>query len=375
MKYGIIIHGPEIIDSGWAGKIIQLLSARADVYAVAAGTMCKLAVLDSFLEDLIDIWSLSKPSEAITELAKECECVFLLNHGKTIESGIVFGNLVAGRVDIEVPLVQVERPGNSDGRIIYRGEDVNSDVYWLCRILGMPLVYPEPARQPSIRKNGHRTTRMISGVLPGESIMVNGLVIGYASTEDVELIFEDGIVTAIKGGQLKKHGVEKLTSYIGKIDPETAWIKSGNLRRTPVLESMKRERIDIHKRQSCRAVLINHEAERTFELARKADLVISVGDDTTAIAGSILKRLEIPLIGITDGDRDNVLAENEYCEGSTIIQVKSSFDDIVGEKIKDLFFPISHPEFPSKSYLEEQILDLAKSHIRHVIFHSLKYNY
>jgi hypothetical protein len=375
MKYGIIIHGPEIIDSGWAEKIIQLLSARADVYAVAAGTMCKLAVLDSFLEDLIDIWSLSKPSEAITELAKECECIFLLNHGKTIESGTVFGNLVADRVDIEVPIVQVERPGNSDGRIIYRGENVNPDVYWLCRKLGMPLVQPEPAKQPSIRQNGHRTIRNISGVLPGESIMVNGLVIGYANGEDVELIFEDGIITAINGGQLKKHGVEKLASYIGKIDPETAWIKSGNLRRTPVLESMNRERIDVHKRQSCRTVLINHEAERTFELARKADLIISVGDDTTAIAGSILKRLEIPLIGITDGDRDNVLAENEYCEGSTIIQVESGCDDVVGEKIKHSFFPVSHPEFPSKYYLEKQILELAKSHIRHVIFHPLKYNY
>jgi hypothetical protein len=375
MKYGIIIHGPEIIDSGWAGKIIQLLSARADVYAVAAGTMCKLGVLDSFLEDFIDIWSLSKPSEAITELAKECDCVFLLNHGKTIESGTIFGNLVVDRVDIEVPLVQVERPGNSDGKVIPRGKDVNSDVYWLCRKLGMPLVYPESAKQPSIRKSDNKKIRAISGVLPGESIMVNGLVIGYANTEDVELIFEDGIITAIKGGQLKKHGVEKLASYIGKIDPEMAWIKSGNLRRTPVLESMNRERIDVHKRESCRAVLINHEAERTFELARKADLVISVGDDTTAIAGSILKRLGVPLIGITDGDRDNVLAENEYCEGSTIIQVESGCDDIVGEKIKDSFFPTSNPEFPSKSYLEEQILDLAISHIRHVIFYPLKYNY
>ncbi|WP_462273243.1 DUF2117 family protein [Methanohalophilus sp.] len=374
MKYGIIIHGPEIIDSGWASKIIQLLSKKAKVHAVAAGTMCKLAVLDSFLEELIDIWSLSKPSEAITELAKECDCVFLLNHGKTIESGTVFGNMVADRVDVEVPLVQVERPGNSDGKVIHRG-DVNPDVYWLCRKLGMPLVHSESARQSSIRKNDNIKIRTISAVLPGESIMVNGLVIGYANTEDVELIFEDGLITSINGGQLKKHGVEKLTSYIGKIDPETAWIKSGNLRRTPVLESMNRERIDVHKHQLCRAVIINHEAERTFELARKADLVISVGDDTTAIAGSILKRLEIPLIGITDGDRDNVLAENEYCEGSTIIQVKSGFDDIVGEKIKDLFFPTSHPEFPSKSFLEEQILDLAKFHIRHVIFYPLESNY
>ncbi|RNI14913.1 DUF2117 domain-containing protein [Methanohalophilus sp. RSK] len=375
MKYGIIIHGPEIIDSGWAGKIIQLLSARADVYAVAAGTMCKLAVLDSFLEESIDIWSLSKPSEAITELAKECECVFLLNHGKTIESGTVFGNIVADRVDVEVPLVQVERPGNSDGRIIYRGQNVHPDVYWLCRQLDMPLVYPESVKQPSIRKNGHKTVRIVSGVLPGESIMVNGLVIGYANTRDVELIFEDGLITSINGGQLKKHGVEKLTSYIGKIDPETAWIKSGNLRRTPVLEKMNRERIDVHKRQSCRAVLINHEAERTFELARKADLVISVGDDTTAIAGSILKRLEIPLIGITDGDRDNVLAENAYFEGSTIIQVERGNDDIVGEKIKHSFFSTSHPEFPSISYLEEQILGLAKIYVRHVIFYPLESNY
>jgi hypothetical protein len=138
---------------------------------------------------------------------------------------------------------------------------------------------------------------------------------------------------------------------------------------------MNRERIDVHKHQLCRAVIINHEAERTFELARKADLAISVGDDTTAIAGSILKRLEIPLIGITDGDRDNVLAENEYCEGSTIIQVENGYDDIVGEQIKDSFFPTSLPEFPSKSYLEEQILDLAKFHIRHVIFYPIESNY
>ncbi len=71
-------------------------------------------------------------------------------------------------------------------------------------------------------------------------------------------------------------------------------------------------------------MLIDHEAEKSYELsAGGAELVVTVGgDDTTAIAGDVLYRLGIPIIGITDGDCDNVTCEPKTFSGSIILRLE-----------------------------------------------------
>ena len=55
MEIGVVVHGPNIIDSNWALKLINLLSGYGDVSARLGGTMGRTAVIDGSLEDIIDI--------------------------------------------------------------------------------------------------------------------------------------------------------------------------------------------------------------------------------------------------------------------------------------------------------------------------------
>ena len=55
LKIGVIVHGPTIIDKGYAKKIINLLSNYGVVSARLGGTMGRTAVIDASLENVINI--------------------------------------------------------------------------------------------------------------------------------------------------------------------------------------------------------------------------------------------------------------------------------------------------------------------------------
>ena len=50
-------------------------------------------------------------------------------------------------------------------------------------------------------------------------------------------------------------------------------------------------------------------------------MAVTVGDDTTAIAGDILARLGIPVIGIVDGDLDRLAGCTTMLPGSVVFRV------------------------------------------------------
>ena len=43
MEIGVVVHGPGIVDSGWAEKIIDLLSNFGNVHCRLGGTMGRTA--------------------------------------------------------------------------------------------------------------------------------------------------------------------------------------------------------------------------------------------------------------------------------------------------------------------------------------------
>lgn len=90
----------------------------------------------------------------------------------------------------------------------------------------------------------------------------------------------------------------------------------------------------VFKPSTGKVVLIDHAAEFVFELAVGAELAVTVGDDTTAIAGYILSMFRIPIFGITDGDCDDLVYQTRYSPGSIILRLAPGKDDIVGEKLK-----------------------------------------
>lgn len=357
MKIGLVIHGPEIIDSGEAKNVLEKLSCLGKIEAKLGGTMGKVAVLDSGLEDVIDITRHQKPSVCIESLFETSDFVCLLNRGKTIETGKAFGEIVASRIrEPEIkPLIQIESPESKDGKLIplnKKAREHGEYLEKLSEILGLPVEKTLPLQNSIVQSSVFiekcsetgkiQVIRKLSGVFPGEKILVNGIVIGKAFSSEVSLVSENGFIVAIEGGKIKVHGLEKLHNYEKRdpIDLEKAWVKSGALRRENFFTSqaqkpkMRRNWGFSSKSTAGRVVFIDHAAEDTFEMAAGAELAVTVGDDTTAIAGDILSRLGIPIIGITDGDCDRLACRTKIFPGSVVLRLAAGNDDILGKKLK-----------------------------------------
>ena len=359
MKIGVVVHGPNIIDSGYALKIINLLEEYGDVSARLGGTMGRTAVIDASLEKVIDIKKKLVPSDSLKIFHDaDVDVIVLLNYGKSDVTGQVFGykvyNHYADKIDDNnIPVIQIERPGEDDGSVINWNGD--SDLsYELSLKLGLNIVTPEEVFNNHIRNDNvgdNRTHRVVHGVSPGENIMVNSVVIGKTDSDKLTLIAKDNHIVDIVGGKLKSHGLEKL----GEVDLESAIIKTGLLRKSNVSPRI----LDIDSEGSFSVAFLDHAGEDVYKF-RHCSVVITVGDDTTLISSDILYRFDIPIVGITDGDLDKVVENGFKAKNSIIFEVESGFDDIVGKDIERKLFGDNHvsDDFSDIGEVEEKIIEI-----------------
>ena len=371
----MVVHGPQIVDTGYAVKILKLLENYGDVTAILGGTMGRTAVIDAELEDKIDIGQKLLPSQSIEKLSKISDVVVLINYGKSSVTGHAFGYKVFNRCDADPNLLQIERPGEKDGTVIPWNKDLLAFAENIARDLKLQITDPSLITDKmelngvGAFKSGNIVHRKVAGVSPDENILLNGIVVGRSTSENVILVAEDGILTQILGGIIKNHGVEKL----GKIDLENAVIKTGLLRRSKVKPRIIKSKQNAKNRNTNKLIIsyLSHAAEDIYKL-KDSDLVVTVGDDTTLVAADILYRFNIPIIGITDGDLDRVVEEGFKPVGSMIIELDSGWDDIIGEKI---FLEL----FNGKQTMEIENIENFKSKIIQIISnttskYNLKYN-
>ncbi|OPX59988.1 MAG: hypothetical protein A4E25_00787 [Methanobacterium sp. PtaB.Bin024] len=331
LKIGLVVHGPEIVDSGYAQKFIEFLGNYGVVKSRLGGTMGRTAVIDAHLEDKIDISQKLFPSQSVDKFNQEnCDVIFLINYGKSSVTGHAFGYKVYNNSQGQPPLIQIERPGEEDGSVVAWRGDLEKLAEDVSIKLGLLRVSPDQIKKKLFNEDPCQAIsgsicRKIAGVSPDENIFVNGIVIGKSKSSDVAIITEDGIIIDIVGGELKKHGVEKL----GTVNLERAIVKTGLLRK-----SIVEPRIIKSEKSNNRFTVsyLNHAAEDIYRL-KNADMVVTVGDDTTLVAADILYRFNVPIIGITDGDVDKVVEEGHKAEGSLIIELDAGFDDLAGDKV------------------------------------------
>jgi hypothetical protein len=326
LRIGVVIHGPMVIDSGMAGRLLQILSGIGEVHSHLGGAMGRAAVIDAGLEDRIDITRSLKPSESIIALNLSCDVVLLVNEGKSIETGLAFGRFVSEQLPVlKKPLYQLEFAG---GCSLIRLNNASHPFFnELEQVLDASVVQSAPSVRGMITENGI-TKRPVFGVRPGEYVTVNGIVIGKALSDNIEIISSGGRITGLNGGRLKPHGIEKLEH----VDLSSAIVRSGILR-----DTVTKPRV-LERKASGYAVIIDHSAENTFKIAKDADMAVVVGDDTTAVAGDLLTRLGIPMVGITDGDRDGITHHAHVPPGSVVIKLSPGNDDIVGRRVRKKIF-------------------------------------
>lgn len=393
MKIGIVVHGPEIVDSGYAKKIMKILKKYGEINCRLGGTMGRTAVLDAHLEDRVDISQKLLPSQSIRKFVEEgIDVIFLINYGKSSLTGHAFGYKVQKRCN-NPPLIQIERPGEENGSVVSWRPDLDEFAADIADQMGLKLCSPSQIKdelhcQTGFFHEDFKSYRKVAGVSPLENVFVNGIVVGKSTSSEVILVAEDGIITQIEGGKLKKHGVEKL----GRIDLDKAVVKTGLLRKSvvkPRVLPKDNERPGINPRSESSismsnlsknsrkppsklsVAFLNHAAEDIYKL-KNADMVVTVGDDTTLVAADILYRFNIPIIGITDGDLDKVVEKGFKAQGSLIVELESGWDDHIGEKI---FFEL----FNGKETIEIENIENFKSELIQIISnatnrYNIKYN-
>ena len=360
MKIGVVVHGPNIIDSGYALKLIELLRQYGDVKARLGGTMGRTAVIDAGLEELIDISKKLVPSDSLKIFHDDSvDVIFLLNYGKSDVTGQVFGykvytHYVEKIADNDVPVIQIERPGEEGGSVISWNGDLEI-AHELSERLNLDIVTPEEVYEHHIKQdNAGFNQRIVHGVSPDENIMVNSVVIGKTNSDKLILIAKDNHIVDIVGGELKEHGLEKL----GEVDLESAIIKTGLLRHAKVNPRV----ISHEKPEEFKVTFLDHAGEDVYQF-RDSSLVVTVGDDTTLISSDILFRFDIPVIGITDGDLDKVVEDGFKVKDSIIFEVESGFDDIVGQDIKRIMFSgkqVSN-DFSDIDEVSDKIVEIIKN--------------
>ncbi len=353
VKIGVVVHGPEVVDSGLALKILSYLEKFGSTNAVLGGTMGRLAVMDAGIEDIIKISPRRRPSQSIGDLSTNSDIIVLLNQAKTRETGMAFGAKVAAHAGASIPIVHIDCGGRFTA-VFYGTRKAKEIAETAAKDLGLDYLGPhlpdekDISSGSSIVHDGDIVKRRLTGVRPSELISINGTVVARATSSSVEVWAQRGKITKIKGAEPKVHGLEKLSD----VDLAAAIIRSGNIRRT---EAKPRAL----KCKGNGAALIDHCAEDAFELAEGTCIAVTVGDDTTAIAGDILSRKSIPVIGIVDGDIDGLSQETIMPKGSTVIRVEPGFDDIVGRHVKEKIFEGRNTVSLRASDLLERVLEIA----------------
>lgn len=300
----MVVHGPEAFDAGDVGRLIGLLAPRR---VLVAGVMARTAAEESGLPVTCTD---ERPSVVLAALSGRA---FLVNRGKTPESGRIFGEIVAARLP---GLVHVE----TSSRTVYCWNHADESLAReIANLTGYALVQRESARE---RCEGIREVR---GCLPGEAVFVNGIVIGTATAETVVLSREDGTIRAVSGLDPKPHGIEKLLRA-GLPALDAVWCKSGPVRSVPPRQGERTSRAG-------RIAVIDHCGHTLYrELGEGVCGVLAVGDDTTAVCGHICSHAGIPVFGVVDGDADAIV-EPGYAPGSVVVEVIDGRDDDLGREL------------------------------------------
>jgi hypothetical protein len=383
---GVLIHGPEVVDEDEVKEAIEtLIEAGFEVEAALGGITGKTAVIDAGMQDMIDISKDMRPSEVVNDfLQRGIDFIMLANHAKTEESGFVLGEgilrnfLKRGRAKESLSFVQLEY----NSRIIIPWLVKSGDEHRYEKMLGVfsEFMEKEPKKlELRCESESNLLYREIRGVHPGEKIVVDGVIIGTVSHEStnnsVTLVAKDGSIVELMGGTLITHNLEKLPP----LDLEKEMIKTASvIRRT---KPKKVERCEMHGKGAKKKACFFHSVETLFPKLEQTDasveVAVTIGDDTTSIAGDILKRFGIRMIGITDGDADGLItgiesgALEEYAKflppGSVIMRLKPEMDDVIGEIVKrDIFKGGDEIELDDDvathfEDLKYRILDLAKA--------------
>jgi len=345
---GIVIHGPEVIDLGILGSFIkELKNNNVKFKCLLGGTMGKIAVIDSKLDDIVPLSLNYKPSQCIDYfLIHNFDAIIVLNHARSKKSGIECGHQVLSMTKLapffkKTPILHLDLLKTKNAFCIPWNDGDVQLLNWISAKFNLQILNPKEImleKQSKLDEVNGKIIRKISPVEIGDLILISGHVMGKIIEKDVTITTLNNKILEeeTRGINIVHHGLEKL----GKIDLKNARITTlKSLRRTtpPGFGSKK-------YKKSKKATIIR-KAENILPFINKIDTFITIGDDTTYLSHQFLKRFpKKNLIGFIDMDSEfhqNVNFMDLYPDlplNFKIIRVKEATDDIVGFELQRNFF-------------------------------------
>ncbi|MCK5096779.1 MAG: DUF2117 domain-containing protein, partial [Desulfobacteraceae bacterium] len=280
-------------------------------------------VIDSGLKEF-EFWG-KMPGESLAMLAGEVDNIILATSSKSEESAMTFGGMVVKHADVTTPVVQVEC---SNPFFVKWVQGISIPILDMLKTMGIEQRQGIEIKK-SVWESDGKIFRSMTTAKPDDFILVNGIMVGKAEKAKIIFVCKNGHITDIQGCNIKQHGIEKLDRF-GYLDIAKAKLASTSAIRST--ETVPR----IQPAKGSGVSFIDHAGMHVYDLANNVEGVVTVGDDTTTVVADILYRSQIPVIGIIDGDRDNILKNPHYTPGSVLLTVPE--DDAFGLKVFDAIF-------------------------------------
>ncbi len=311
---GAVIHGAEPLDSGIFQEIIASIEDVGRL--IMAGTTGATAVVDCGLQTRVEMLTHNLVSSAVRELSESHDLVLIINQGKTLEGSLRFASVIKSRsCPCDVPVIMMDAGFHC---VLNPGME---EVWY-------PMVQrfcPVKREVPDCQDSDVRT---LHGVIPGENVWVDGNVIGRACKSNPRIWRDDNGVLCFDGIEIRQSAFEHVKDF----DHRAAKIRSGKVRRTNARP------FSIPNGVGDQIILVDHDAEDCLRSREGVHLAVTIGDDTSRIAGALLYRFSIPVFGIIDGDEDGICDEEVFFPGSVLFTVRPGFDDVVGRILKNELF-------------------------------------
>ena len=348
---GLLFHGPEIFDTGWAARLkLAFVGARC----MLAGTMARTALFDSGLQGIEAPGTMCSP--AAQALAVHCDQILFASCSKSTEAGLTLGKIVAQKMGKDIPFLQAEC--SSMACTAHAGL-FPPETLAILQSLGFTCV-PSPDARIDTWHNGARLYRRMRTAKAGDYVLVNGIFIGKARGGDVVLATEGRQIVEVHGVDVKEHGLEKIERF-GGVDLQTAKLASTAQLRADSAEAR------IRPTQGQGVVFIDHAGMHVYELAHACAGAVTVGDDTTAVTADILRRFSIPVIGIVDGDSDSLHSGGAFAPGSVVLTVAA--DDEAGLRVQQTIFQGRQRANASFADVKAQVAAMLQGETLHRIEH------
>lgn len=339
-KICLRFHMPAIFDSGWAPEILKVLKRHGDVESVVTGPMGATASLDHDLEKEVVF---VKRGWSHWIKSTKYDVIINATHSSLERSLADCWHLHKGNI----PIVGVETRSKTvvpwDKSVAFFAENLSKDLNFN---LGKPKDFGK-----NIWKEGGRTYRKILAVDAGDFVLIEGIVVGKAISENVVVVEDCGKIKNIMGVDIKKQGFEKIEE-IGKIDEiriNSVKLLRGNVKNRKKLRPSKKNRV----------AFIDHAGYDTYNFIEDGvGAAVTVGDDTTLVAGDIMGRFSMSIIGLVDGDANCLLGDVTYAKNSAVLYLED--DDAFGKAVFNEIFKKELLSEASFEELKESIIDLAK---------------